>query len=79
MEDVTGECRKLCNEELHDVLSSPITILSDKNDEVAGVCGTCVWRREMHAGFWWRKLEERGHLEGPDIDERIIFQWILKK
>jgi len=56
MEDVTGECRKLCNEELHDVLSSPITILSDKNDEVGGVCGTCVWRREMHAGFWWRKL-----------------------
>jgi len=37
-----------------------------------------VWRREMHAGFWWRKLEERGRLEGPDIGERIIFQWILK-
>ena len=31
----------------------------------------------MHAGFQWRKLEERGHLEGPDIGERIILQWIL--
>jgi len=25
--------------------------LSYKNDEVGGVCGTCVWRTEMHAGF----------------------------
>lgn len=21
----------------------------------------------MHASFWWRKLEKRGHLKGPDI------------
>jgi len=22
----------------------------------------------MHAGFWWRNLGERDHLEDPDID-----------
>lgn len=59
MEDVTGECKKLCNEELHDVLSSPITILSDKNDEVGGVCGTCVCGEEkcmqVFGGESWRK------------------------
>jgi len=37
------------------------------------------WRRELHTGFWWGNLGERGHLENPDIDGRIILKWILRK
>jgi hypothetical protein len=25
-------------------------------------------KREMHAGFWWQNLQERGHLEDVGID-----------
>jgi hypothetical protein len=34
-----------------------------------GICG----RREMHAGFWWRNLKIRNHLEdlGVDLEDSI--------
>jgi hypothetical protein len=32
----------------------------------------------MRAGFWWRKLRERDHLEGPGLDERIILRWSFR-
>jgi len=28
-------------------------------------------------GFWWGNLRERDHLEGPDVDGRIILRWIF--
>ena len=33
----------------------------------------------MHTGFRWGNLRERDHLEGPDVDERIILRWIFRK
>ena len=33
----------------------------------------------MRIKFRWGKLRERGHLEEPDVDERIILRWILRK
>ena len=38
-----------------------------------------VWRREMHAGFWWGKQKEEDSLEDIIVDGRIIFVWIVKK
>jgi hypothetical protein len=35
-------------------------------------------REEVHTGFWWGNLRERGHSEDPGINERIILKWILK-
>jgi len=29
--------------------------------------------------FWWGNLRERGHLEDPDIDGRIILRWFFRK
>jgi hypothetical protein len=56
-EEVTGDWRKLCNEELHNLYWSP-------NDENQGGCdGQGILhvqeRREMYIGLWWRKLKER--------------------
>ena len=33
----------------------------------------------MNTGFWWGHVRERGHLEDPDVDERIILRWIYRK
>ena len=33
----------------------------------------------MYTGFWWGKLRERGNLEDPGVDERIIVRWIFRK
>ena len=33
----------------------------------------------MHTGFWWGNLRERGHLEDPGTDGRIILRWIFRK
>jgi len=27
----------------------------------------------------WEKLKEGDYLEGPDVDERMLLEWILKK
>ena len=32
----------------------------------------------MYIGFWWGNLRERDHLEGPDVDGRIILRWIFR-
>jgi hypothetical protein len=38
-----------------------------------------VWKTgEVHAGFWWGDLRERGHLEEVGVDGRIILKWIFK-
>jgi hypothetical protein len=57
-DEVTGEWRKLNNEELHDLYSLPsiITIIKSRKmgwvGHVAqiGTRGTCI-------GYWWGKLE----------------------
>jgi hypothetical protein len=34
---------------------------------------------EVHTGFWWGNLGEKGHSEDPDISGRIILRWIFRK
>ena len=34
---------------------------------------------DFHAGLWWGNIWERYHLEGLDIDERIILKWMFSK
>jgi hypothetical protein len=29
---------------------------------------------EVHAGFWWRNLRERDHLEDVGVDKRILLK-----
>jgi hypothetical protein len=50
---------------------------TEKN-EVGGHVARIGRRVEVYTGFWWGDLRERDHLEGPDIDERIILRWIFR-
>jgi hypothetical protein len=41
--------------------------------------GACSTYGEVHTRLLWETLSERGHLEDPGIDGRIILRWILRK
>ena len=46
---------------------------------MGGACSTYGGRGEVYTGFWWGNLGERGPLEGPGVDGRIILRWIFMK
>jgi hypothetical protein len=52
-DEVTGYCRKLHNEELHNLYSSP-------NIGWAGHVAQ-MGKRGMHIGYWWGSQKERDH------------------
>jgi hypothetical protein len=68
-DEVTGEWRKLHNEELHNLYSSP---------EVDRACGT-HGRREKCRRFWWEGPKERDHLEDQGVGGKMGSEWILAR
>jgi hypothetical protein len=61
-DEVTGEWRKLHNEELRDVYSSTsiIRIIESRRMRWAGRVAR-MGRRETHIGYWWESQRERAH------------------
>jgi hypothetical protein len=59
-DEVTGEWRKLHNEELHGLYSSPsiIRIIKSRRMRLAGHVAR-MGRRGMHTEFWWKSQKER--------------------
>jgi hypothetical protein len=59
---VTGVWRKLHNEELNNLYSSPsiITMFKPRRVRLAGYVAR-IGRKRMHIGYWWESQNERGH------------------
>ena len=75
-DEVTGEWRKLHNEELNVLYPSPNIFRMMKSRRMRWVGHvTCMGREEVCTEFRWGNLRERDHLEDPGIGGRIILRW----
>jgi hypothetical protein len=79
-DEVSKEWRKLHNEELNDMYSSPniVRVIKSRRVRWAGNVACMVGRRgacSVSVG----NLREGCHLEDKGIDGKIILKWILKK
>jgi hypothetical protein len=71
------EWRKLCNEELNDLYSSPNIVWVIKLRRMRWAGHVVLWGRgEAYTGFWWGNLWERCNLKDPGVDGRIGLRWI---
>jgi hypothetical protein len=60
--EVTGDWRKLHNEELHDLYSLPDIIRKIMSKRIGWAeYVACMGRREMHIRFWWESQKERDY------------------
>jgi hypothetical protein len=61
-DELTGDLRKLHNEELHNLYSSPniIRMIKSRRIRWAGHVAR-MGRRGMHTGYWWKPQKERDH------------------
>ena len=79
-DEVTGEWRKLHNEELNDLYCSPSTVVVIKSRRMRWAGHVALMGRgEVYTVFWWGNLRERDHVGNPGIDGWIILSWIFKK
>jgi hypothetical protein len=65
---VTGSWKKLHNEELHNLHSSPniIRMIKSRRMRWAGHVAR-MGRRGMHIGYWWENQKEGGYWEDQDV------------
>jgi len=79
-DEETGEWRKLHNENLNDLYSSPniFRVITSRRMRWAEHIARMGEGRD-YTGFWLGNLRERDHLGDPGIDGRIILRWIFRK
>ena len=78
--EITKEWRKLHNEELNDLYSSPniARIIKSRRMRWLGHVAR-MGKGEAWTGFWWGNLRVSDHLGDPDIDGTIILRWIFRQ
>jgi hypothetical protein len=77
-DEVTGEWRKLHNEELHDLYSSPNIIIVMKARRMRWAGHVARMREKRNAyRLLVGKQRERGYKEDQDVGGWIILGWIL--
>jgi hypothetical protein len=75
-----GKWRKLHNEELHTLYSSPnvVRVMKSRRMRWTGHVAR-MGRREACIGFWWGNPRERDHRRDPGVNGRIILGWSFRK
>jgi hypothetical protein len=78
-DEAIGGWRKLHNEELHNLSSSPnsITLIKSRRMRRAWHVRR-AGRQGMHIGFWWQKQKQGVNFAGLDV-KRLILTFILEK
>jgi len=79
-DEVTGEWRKLHEEELNDLCSSPNIIRVIRSRRMKWKEHVvCMGNRRGVYRVLVGKTEGKNHLEDPGIDGKIILKWIFSK
>jgi hypothetical protein len=77
-DEVTGEWRKLHNEELHYLYSSPSIIKIIKSRRMVWAGHVARMGEKMNA-YRWESRRERGRYENQDVGRWKILRWILER
>jgi hypothetical protein len=77
-DEVTGEWRKLHNEELNG-LYSLLNIVRVIKSRILRWAGHVARMGEVYTGLWWGSLRERDRWGDRGVDGRIMLGWIFKK
>ena len=78
-DEVTGQWRKIHNEQLNNMYSSPniFRVIKSRRMRLAGHVARMGERRGVDRVLW-RNLRERDHLGDEGVDGRIILRWIFR-
>jgi hypothetical protein len=76
--EVDGSCRKLHNDELHSLYSSPniFRVIKSRRMRWAGHVAR-MWRGEVFMGFWVGGPKARDYWEELGIGRKITLRWTL--
>jgi hypothetical protein len=78
-DEVTGDWRKLHNENFNDLyLPNTFRLIKSTRMRLAERVPR-LGSGEVYTGFWWGNLRERYRLGDPCSDGRIILRWIFRK
>jgi hypothetical protein len=79
-DEVIKGWRKLHNEELHNLYSSPSTIRMIKSRRMRLIGHVArIGRRGIHIGYWWESQKEKDHWENQVVSGWTILKWILER
>jgi len=79
-DEVTGEWRRLHNEELNDLYCSPniVRVIKSRRMRWAGHVARMGEERGC-IGPWWGNRRERDHWGDPGVDGWITLRWISRR
>jgi len=79
-DEVTGEWRRLHNEELNDLYSSPNIVRVIKSRRMRWAVHVARMGEERGCiGSWWGNRKERDHWKDLGVDGWIILRWISRR